>query len=96
MRRAGHAGRAGLHRPRYARIALTLVALVVAVTSTRAVALADSVDPCRSMVIPVCSLVPILPGLDHDVDLTVNPDAALPVDPDDGPPGLPVADDGAP
>jgi hypothetical protein len=94
--KARRAGYERLHRPRYAGIALTLGALVVAVTSSRAVAQADPDDPCRSMVIPVCSLVPILPGLDHDVDLTVNPDSALPVDPDDGSTGRPPADAGAP
>ena len=31
------------------------------------------VDPCRA--IPICRLVPIMPDLDDDVDLTQNPDA---------------------
>jgi hypothetical protein len=97
MRRARRGGNAELHLPRCASIAMTVVvAVVVAVTSSRAVALADPVDPCRSMVIPVCSLVPVLPDLDHDVDLTTNPDPVLPAGPDDGRPGPPVPDDGAP
>ena len=93
MRRARRAGRHLLH---YASIASTLVALVVAMASSRAVARADGVDPCRSMLIPVCSLVPILPELDHDVDLTQNPGPFVPAEPDDGPPGPPMPDAGAP
>jgi hypothetical protein len=31
-------------------------------------------DPCRAIAIPICRLVPIVPDLDHDVDLTQNPD----------------------
>jgi hypothetical protein len=32
-------------------------------------------DPCRATFIPVCRLVPTMPDLDHDVDLSQNPDA---------------------
>jgi hypothetical protein len=32
-------------------------------------------DPCRSIVIPVCRMVLLMPDLDHDVDLTQDPDA---------------------
>jgi hypothetical protein len=31
-------------------------------------------DPCRAIAIPICRLVPIMPDLDNDVDLTQNPD----------------------
>jgi hypothetical protein len=31
-------------------------------------------DPCRGVAIPICRLVPIMPDLDNDVDLTQNPD----------------------
>ena len=30
-------------------------------------------DPCRGIGIPICRLVPIMPDLDHDVDLTQDP-----------------------
>lgn len=30
-------------------------------------------DPCKQSVIMICSLVPVMPGLDHDVDLTTDP-----------------------
>ncbi len=32
-------------------------------------------DPCRSSVPFVCRMFPMMPDLDHDVDLTQNPDA---------------------
>jgi hypothetical protein len=32
------------------------------------------VDPCRSIAIPFCRLLPMVPDLDHDVDLTQSPD----------------------
>ena len=32
-------------------------------------------DPCRSMFIPICRMAPMLPYLDHDVDLTQDPNA---------------------
>ena len=31
-------------------------------------------NPCWATLVPVCALVPVLPGLDHDVDLTRGPD----------------------
>jgi hypothetical protein len=96
MRHASRAADGGRRQPHYAKIALVSVALGAAVTSSRAVASASPVEPCRSTVIPVCSLVPVLPDLDHDVDLTTNPDPVLPAGPDDGRPGPPVPDDGAP
>jgi hypothetical protein len=30
-------------------------------------------DPCRSMFNPICRMVPIMPDLDHDIDLTQDP-----------------------
>ncbi|WP_236591467.1 hypothetical protein [Mycobacterium heckeshornense] len=30
-------------------------------------------NPCGKTIIPICSLLPIMPDLDHDVDLTVDP-----------------------
>lgn len=32
-------------------------------------------NPCAGALIPVCLFVPIFPELDHDIDLTQNPDA---------------------
>jgi hypothetical protein len=34
---------------------------------------ADPDDPCRGVAIPICRLVPIMPDLDNDVDLTQDP-----------------------
>jgi hypothetical protein len=31
-------------------------------------------DPCGAIAIPICRLIPIMPDLDNDVDLTQNPD----------------------
>ncbi len=30
-------------------------------------------DPCRSTFIPICRMLPIMPDLDHDIDLTQDP-----------------------
>jgi hypothetical protein len=30
-------------------------------------------DPCRSGLIPICGMAPVMPDLDHDVDLTQDP-----------------------
>jgi hypothetical protein len=32
-------------------------------------------DPCRSSVLFVCRMFPVMPDLDHDIDLTQDPDA---------------------
>lgn len=37
-------------------------------------------NPCGGGVIPICALVPVLPNLDHDVDLTRDPNALDPSD----------------
>jgi hypothetical protein len=31
--------------------------------------------PCRFMIMPICSIIPVMPELDHDVDLTTDPNA---------------------
>ena len=33
-------------------------------------------DPCRNLFIPICRLLPIMPDLDHDLDLTELPGGA--------------------
>ena len=33
-------------------------------------------DPCRNLFIPLCRLLPIMPDLDHDLDLTELPGGA--------------------
>ncbi len=33
-------------------------------------------DPCRSLFIPICRFLPIVPDLDHDIDLTEMPGGA--------------------
>lgn len=48
-------------------------------------------DPCRSIALPVCRLVPMMPDLDHDVDLTQNPDGLIA---GHGPDNQPGADQG--
>jgi hypothetical protein len=30
-------------------------------------------DPCRSTFIPICRMLPIMPDLDHDIDLSQDP-----------------------
>jgi hypothetical protein len=32
-------------------------------------------DPCHAMFSPICRMVPIMPDLDHDIDLTQDPNA---------------------
>jgi hypothetical protein len=39
----------------------------------------DPPSPCRSMLLPMCSFVPMLPDLDHDIDLTT-PQPGSPTD----------------
>jgi hypothetical protein len=34
-------------------------------------------DPCRANVTPFCRMVPMMPDLDHDVDLTQNPNGLI-------------------
>jgi len=31
-------------------------------------------DPCRSIYMPICRMLPLMPDLDHDIDLTQDPD----------------------
>ena len=58
-------------------LAVTTAASTVMLTAAMtlvAPASASPDNPCRATLIPVCALVPMLPGLDHDVDLTTGPD----------------------
>jgi hypothetical protein len=34
-------------------------------------------DPCRSSFIPICRMAPMMPDLDHDVDLTQDPNGLI-------------------
>jgi hypothetical protein len=34
-------------------------------------------DPCRATFIPICRMLPTMPDLDHDVDLTQNPNGLI-------------------
>jgi hypothetical protein len=52
-----------------------------AVMLTAAIALAAPVsaspdNPCGATLIPICAFVPVLPSLDHDVDLSADPEPA--------------------
>ena len=49
------------------------VVLTAAVTLA-APASASPDNPCGATLIPICAFVPMLPGLDHDVDLTTSPE----------------------
>jgi hypothetical protein len=64
--------------------AVTMIALVVALTAGP---VPRSPSPCGSMPLPVCSFIPLLPDLDHDVDLTTEQPAVPP------PPDSPSAPD---
>ena len=61
--------------------AASTVMLTAAITLA-APASASPDNPCGATLIPVCAFVPVLPGLDHDVDLTTgtDPDALTPND----------------
>jgi len=49
-------------------------------------------DPCRGVAIVICRLVPVMPDLDHDVDLTQDPNGLT--DGQDGQsPGVPPGAD---
>src|SRR5271154_2765389 len=37
------------------------------------------VDPCHAIIIPICRFIPMAPDLDHDVDLTQDPDGLIDV-----------------
>lgn len=58
--------------------ALVAVGATVAVVSLAAPASADpSGGPCGLPPNPFCALIPVLPDLDHDVDLTKDPNALV-------------------
>jgi hypothetical protein len=48
--------------------------MLTAATTLAAPASASPDSPCGATPIPICAFVPVLPGLDHDVDLTTGPD----------------------
>jgi hypothetical protein len=49
-------------------------AMLTAAITLAAPASASPDNPCGATLIPICAFVPALPGLDHDVDLTTDPD----------------------
>jgi hypothetical protein len=49
-------------------------AMLTAAITLAAPASASPDNPCGATLIPICAFVPVLPGLDHDVDLTTDPD----------------------
>jgi hypothetical protein len=58
---------------------LTKVTIIAAAAGLAALGLAPPAEadpgdnPCGKTIIPICSLLPIMPDLDHNVDLTVDP-----------------------
>ncbi|BDB44028.1 hypothetical protein Mkiyose1665_02700 [Mycobacterium kiyosense] len=44
-------------------------------------------DPCRATFIPICRMAPTMPDLDHDVDLTQDPNGLVPGQPGPSQPG---------
>jgi hypothetical protein len=48
--------------------------ILTAAMTLAAPASASPDNPCGATLIPICALVPVLPALDHDVDLTTNPE----------------------
>ncbi len=58
---------------RSGRVVATVAALWAAAVLGAAPACADP-NPCASVPFGLCQLVPIFPDLDHDIDLTQNPD----------------------
>lgn len=58
---------------RSSTIGAVLVAAVAAVTAAAPVSADQSGGPCGLFSNPLCALVPVLPNLDHDVDLTKDP-----------------------
>jgi hypothetical protein len=65
---------------RSSTIGAVLVAAGAAVAAVSAVAPASadpSGGPCGLFSNPLCAFVPILPNLDHDVDLTKDPNALV-------------------
>ncbi|CQD17536.1 hypothetical protein BN1232_03928 [Mycobacterium lentiflavum] len=60
--------------PTLRKAAIVLLGTVVAGLNFAVPAGADpGFDPCHSMFNPICRMVPIMPDLDHDIDLTQDP-----------------------
>ena len=58
------------------RAAIGLLAAVTTGLCLAAPASADpGFDPCHSSVLFVCRMFPVMPDLDHDIDLSQDPDA---------------------
>jgi hypothetical protein len=58
-------------------LGVTTAASTVMLTAAMTLAAPASASPdnlCGATLIPICAFVPVLPGLDHDVDLTTGPD----------------------
>ncbi len=62
------------HRTTSGCLIVVTAALGVAITSATPAA-ASPQDPCGSTLIPVCAFLPVMPDLDHDIDLTKQPPA---------------------
>ncbi|HXO52839.1 MAG TPA: fibronectin-binding protein [Mycobacterium sp.] len=69
--------------------AAATVMLTAAITLA-APASASPDSPCGATLIPICAFVPVLPGLDHDVDLTTDPDPGTHTPDDAQSPGAPI------
>jgi hypothetical protein len=52
--------------------------MLTAAMTLAAPASASPDNPCGATLIPICAFVPVLPGLDHDVDLTTGPEGPDP------------------
>jgi hypothetical protein len=61
--------------PAVKKVAITFVGTVLTGLYLAAPAGADpGFDPCHSTITFICRMLPIMPDLDHDVDLTQDPD----------------------
>ena len=67
-----------------------MAVMLTAATTLAAPASASRDNPCRATLIPICAFVPILPNLDHDVDLTTDPDPSTQTPNDAQPPAPPI------
>lgn len=59
--------------------AITAAAIVIVETTAMAISICapaqagPNVGPCRSAIVPICSIIPVMPELDDDIDLTQDP-----------------------
>jgi hypothetical protein len=67
-----------------------MAVMLTAATTLAAPASASRDNPCRATLIPICAFVPVLPNLDHDVDLTTDPDPSTQTPNDAQPPAPPI------